>query len=729
MPDTGPLRLAASRLDTSPASGGGKEPQPFLPREAGEVATPALRRGSRRGLLSLRKQALWLAAFLGAVLAADMALPPPLIKAAGVSPLVLDREGRWIHAFPANDGRWRFQADLDAIDPSFVERLIAVEDKRFLRHPGVDPAAVLRAAASSARAGAVVSGASTITMQTARLLEPRPRTILSKIAEMLRALQIESRLSKREILELYLTLAPYGGNLEGVRAASLSYFGHEPRHLSDAEQALLIALPQAPETRRPDRHPGAAAAARAAVLARFEAIGAIARERAAEAREAPAPTVRTPFSRNAYHAARTLAHAANIPRDGIIRSSLDLRVQREAEALVAKAAAPLKDGATIALMVVDHRARAVRAAVGSASLKDAGGWIDLTSAVRSPGSTLKPFIYALAFDDGIAGPKTVIEDMPQSFDGYAPENFDRTFRGEVRLNDALQHSLNVPAVSLLNRLSSARLAAMLGAAGVDLKAPKRADRRFGLTLALGGAGVAMSDLATLYAGLANGGSVAPLLWSDDPLTPDHGFQMFSPTSAHRVSEILRESPALEGRVPSQLSKSAPKVAFKTGTSYGYRDAWAAGHAGRYTVVVWVGRADGASRPGETGRKAAAPILIDIFDLLARLDPDGAKEGVDHDAEQPIAIARIAAPRRLAPPEIVFPRHGVELFADGEGRGVALAARGGSGGYRWYVDGDVVDVEESGRSLWVPKGPGFYDIVVVDSAGGAARSKVRIAVPG
>jgi penicillin-binding protein 1C len=207
--------------------------------------------------------------------------------------------------------------------------------------------------------------------------------------------------------------------------------------------------------------------------------------------------------------------------------------------------------------------------------------------------------------------------------------------------------------------------------------------------------------------------------------------MFSQASARRISEILREAPGLEGRAPTVLSQSAPKVAFKTGTSYGYRDAWAAGHAGAYTVVAWVGRADGGSRPGETGRKAAAPLLMDAFDLLARLDPAGASDGVREEREPEIAVARIAPLPRRAPPEIVFPRDGVELFADGrQGRGVALAARGGAGAYRWYVDGEPVARDPaSGRSLWLPPGSGFYELIVVDAEGGEARAKVRIAVPG
>ncbi|MEQ8751583.1 MAG: transglycosylase domain-containing protein, partial [Amphiplicatus sp.] len=267
----------------------------------------------------------------------DAIAPPPLDKTA-FSPLVLDREGRWVHAFATPEGRWRFKADLDDIDPVYVERLVAIEDKRFWKHGGVDPLAVARAGWSALTTGRITSGASTITMQTARLLEPRPRTVGSKLIEMARAAQIERRLTKREILELYLTLAPYGGNLEGVRAASLTYFGKEPARLTDAEQALLIALPQAPEARRPDRRAKTAKRARGEMLAKLSAAGLLPPERAAEADEATLPAARGEFPRAAYHASRELAVRGLKAKTPVVESTLDLVLQRQAEAIVASAA-------------------------------------------------------------------------------------------------------------------------------------------------------------------------------------------------------------------------------------------------------------------------------------------------------------------------------------------------------------------------------------------------------
>lgn len=687
--------------------------------------------GDSRDMAKRRK---WISAVAGmsgivfSLFALDLLFPPPLERAADVSPLILDKDGRWLHGFTTKEGRWRFAADLDAVDPGFVERLIEVEDKRYYAHWGVDPAAVLRAGFTSLKAGRVVSGASTITMQTARLLEPRPRTFGSKAVEMIRALQIERRLSKKEILELYLTLAPYGGNLEGVRSASLVYFGKEPVRLTDAEQALLIALPQAPEARRPDLRPQTARDARAEILDKLASIGALAEGRAEEAKEASLRVSRKPFPRLAYHAAWRLAQTE---KPGDVTSTLDADLQARAEELVANYVKQFDDGATASLLIVENETRSVRAAVGSSGLDVEGGWIDLTASARSPGSTLKPFIYALAFEDGLAGSSTVIEDMPRSFGDYTPENFDRTFRGEVRVREALQHSLNLPAVSTLEKIGAARFSSVLKAAGVVLRTPDRADKNPGLALALGGAGVTAQELATLYAALGDSGAVRPLSWTVNDETGKHkSYQLFSDATARRVSAILADAPAVEGRAPAALSQSAIRVAFKTGTSYGYRDAWSAGHGGGYTIVAWVGHANGASRPGWTGRKAAAPLLFEAFDMLERQGaplPDDIDEIEDNTPGA--ALARLNAPRETAPPEIVFPRPGVEIFMSDD-RGFALAARGGAAGYRWYVNGEPLAPEElSGRAVWRPARAGFYDVTVVDGEGRAAKSKVRVLASG
>lgn len=672
----------------------------------------------------------WIPAFAGMtglfilVLAADLLFPPPIEKAHGVSPLVVDRHGEWLHGFTTKEGRWRFAADLKEIDPLFVERLIAIEDKRFYSHWGVDPLAVMRAGVSAVKSGRIVSGASTITMQTARLLEPRPRTFGSKAIEMMRAFQLERRLSKEKILELYLTLAPYGGNIEGLRAASRIYFDKEPTRLTDAEQALLIALPQAPEARRPDLRMLAAKQARSQVLEKLAAIGALTPSLADEAADARLPNRRHGLPRFAYHAAYRLSEDE---KPGIVHSTIEGELQKHAEALLSKYVEKFDDGATASMLIIENKTRAVRAAVGSSGLDAEGGWIDLTAAARSPGSALKPFIYGLAFEDGYASADTVIEDMPRAFGDYAPENFDRGFRGEVKVREALQHSLNVPAVRTLNRVGAGRFAASLESAGVYLRTPDRADDKPGLALALGGAGITAQELAALYAALGSGGEVKPLVWkAEEALDERQSYRLFSEETAARISAILAGAPSLEGRAPALLSKKAIEVAFKTGTSYGYRDAWAAGHGGGYTVVVWVGRADGAPRPGHTGRNTAAPLLFDVFDLLER--EKNTRDGIDENADDApvLALSRFEKPVTETPPQIIFPRNGIEVYLGTDNRGFSLAARGGASDYRWYVNGEPVSRETtSGRFVWRPEKSGFYDVIVVDETGQSARSKVRV----
>ncbi|MEO1137788.1 MAG: transglycosylase domain-containing protein, partial [Pseudomonadota bacterium] len=320
---------------------------------------------------------------------------------------------------------------------------------------------------------------------------------------MIRALQIERRLSKQEILELYLTLAPYGGNIEGVRAASRLYFDKEPSRLTNAEQALLIALPQAPEARRPDLRKAAAQSARARVLAKLVDAGAISPVLATEAEGASLPATRHVLPRSAYHAARRLVVNS---KQAVTTATLDKALQARAEVMLEDYVRQFEEDTTASLLIVENKTRAVRASVGSSGLDAKGGWIDLTDATRSPGSTLKPFIYGVAFESGFASADTVIDDMPRAFGDYAPENFDRTFRGEVHVREALQHSLNVPAVRTLDRIGASRFASLLRAAGVNLKTPADAEKDAGLALALGGAGVTAQDIATLYAGLGSGGA-------------------------------------------------------------------------------------------------------------------------------------------------------------------------------------------------------------------------------
>ena len=650
--------------------------------------------------------------------------PPDTARGERSSPVVLDRRGAWLRALPVENGRWRIRADLDRVDPIFLTRLTRMEDGRFDLHPGVDPLAAARAVASAVLHGRATSGASTLTMQTARLLSPHRRDLGGKIVEMIRAVQLEARYSKRQILALYLTLAPYGGNLEGVRAASLSYFGHEPSALTDGEQALLIALPQSPDARRPDRHPATARAARARVLARM-ARGGLIEPGAAREAMAEALPARAPFPALAWHVAGQLASAAPATQASVV-STLDADLQSRLEPLAAAAARAQGDKTVVALLVVQINGRAVRAAVGSGGLDRPGGWIDMTRALRSPGSALKPLIYAFAFDDGLAAPDTQIDDAPRRFVDYQPEDFDRTFHGKVTAREALIYSLNVPAVTLLGKIGAPAFEARLQSQGIKLVRPKSAFGDAGLALALGGEGMTLRDLAVLYAALGDEGRIKPLSWTEaetDRSQAAPGRALMRPKAAQEVLDILREGPAPKGRIPAALTQGGPGLAFKTGTSYAFRDAVAAGVVGGYVIVVWTGRADGGARDrGLTGREAALPLLFDVADQIAA--PRAA----------PRALAPNGAPSALTSldperpgPRLIFPPDGATVVADGFGpasRGLTLAARGER--LDWYVDGAAVALDPvSGRAVWRPSGPGFYHLTVIDGDGRRAQARVRV----
>jgi penicillin-binding protein 1C len=648
---------------------------------------------------------------------------PDMTRARHSSPVALDRRGVWLRALPVEDGRWRIRTDLDRTDDTFKKRLIAVEDARFYGHLGVDPLAVVRAAGSAVLHGRATSGASTLTMQTARLLEPRPRNLGSKLIEMIRAVQLESRLTKRETLALYLTLAPYGGNLEGVRAASLAYFGHEPTSLTDGEQALLIALPQSPEARRPDRRPEAARLARRAVLDKMVRAKVLSEAAAVEAEAEPLPR-RAPFPALAWNVAGELAKAAPVTQASVI-STIDADLQARLEPMAAAVAATQGTDAAAAILVVEIKGRAVRAAVGSAGRDRPGGWVDMTRALRSPGSALKPFIYAMAMDDGLVAADTQLTDSATRFADYQPENFDRVFHDKVTVREALTHSLNVPAVATLERLGPEAFAGRIEAAGAHLARPKSELKAAGLALALGGEGITLRDLVLLYAALGDGGIAKPLAWTQADARlreKSGGTRMVRPEAARQVLDILREAPAPRGRAPSALTLGGPAMAFKTGTSYGFRDAVAAGVVGGYAIIVWTGRADGGARGGLTGRDAALPLLFDVADVV----------GAPTAAPRPIAPK--AAPQALQTlraqsegPRLIFPPDGAAVQVEALGprsRGLVLAAGGDD--LTWYVAGTPLTADPvSGRVVWRPSAPGFYKLSVVDGQGRRATARVRI----
>jgi penicillin-binding protein 1C len=651
-------------------------------------------------------------------------------RAIETSPEVLDRAGVLINPLPIAEGRWRLRADLAGIDPRFVDMLSAYEDRRFRSHPGVDPLALVRAAGQMMANGRIVSGGSTLTMQLARLLAPRAeRTLVAKLVQIRDAIRLDLALDKDEILAAYLTLAPYGGNLEGVRAASLAYFGHEPVKLSLAEAALLVALPQSPEARRPDRDVEAARAARDRVLDRLVAAGVIEADELGPALSSAVPGERRDMPDLAPHLVRLLT--SEEPAGDGWQVTLDARLQGELETLAGKRARALGDAISVAILVADHTTADVLAEIGSADFFDArrAGQVDMVRAVRSPGSTLKPLIYGLAFEAGLAHPETLIEDRPASFGSYRPRNFDFGYQGTVSVREALQMSLNVPAIRLLEAVGPTRLTARLRRAGVEPVLP-RGDRP-GLPIGLGGVGMSLNELVSLFAGLAEGGRpVALHRLVGETGEPDGEF--LDARAAWQVADILAGTPPPPGH-------GAGGFAYKTGTSYGYRDAWSVGFDGRYVIGVWVGRPDGAPIPMLSGRTWAAPILFDAFARLGEtrvpLPPPPAGTLIATAAELPAALKRFAPGGTMAaggppeaPPAIVFPPDGsrvaLESLADGHLRPLIVKLDGGRPPFQWFANGVPLDASARRRDTsWNPDGPGFSTVSVVDANGRSASVTV------
>jgi penicillin-binding protein 1C len=545
------------------------------------------------------------------VLTAWWAPLPARLSSAG-STVVVFADGSTAHVFLAPDDRWRIG---DAtVDPAYVDALLRYEDKRFWWHWGTDPVAVVRAVVVNLTAGRVRTGASTITSQLVRVLEPRPRSVWSKVVESHRALTLELRLDKQQILSNYLTFAPYGGNLEGVEAASLAYFGHSADALAADEIAVLLAVPQNPTARRPSvAHREVLRDARDGIGRFLHAEGVFDDVQLATVERSAVPTALRRFPRHAPHLATTLArrHAPGAR----IETTLDRGVQTVVEDLVALERERLerKGIANGAVVVVEHDTRAVRAVVGNLGFLEEGDGLQIPAfdVARSPGSTLKPFLYAMALDEGRLFPESLVTDLPVSWQGYAPKNYDERYRGLVRIEDALSQSLNVPFVQLLADLGVEPFLGKLRAMGAD-----ELDRRpghYGLSLAAGGVELSPLTLAGLYATLAADGRYAPLRLQPSPEAPS--VPVFSPTATRLTARALRlrDRPDFPSR--RLMSTVPPHLAWKTGTSFGHRDAWAAGFGARMTAVVWLGNLDYRPARALLGSEAAGPLLFDVLEAV------------------------------------------------------------------------------------------------------------------
>ncbi len=709
--------------------------------------------------------------------------PPPLANADIVSVIVVDRNDKLLRAFTTPAGRWRLPVKKTQVDQRYLKMLMAYEDRRFYDHHGIDPLAVIRAGWLLVRHGRLVSGASTLTMQAARLLDGvHERTLAGKIRQMIRAFQLEQRLSKTQIMELYLKLAPMGGNIEGVRAASLAYFGKEPKRLSIGEAALLVAIPQSPAARRPDRHWRRAKRARNRVLLRIAGEGVISLAEAHRAMSEPVPRARKSFPLFAPHLSERERGAA--PRQSIHRLTIDRDVQMKLEKLAFEHVHNLGSRLSAALLVVDHRNGQILAHIGAADYlnKRRFGGIDMVRATRSPGSTLKPFIYGLAFDAGLAHPDTLIEDRAVRYGSYAPKNFDKKFHGTVTVRTALAQSLNIPAVKLLHGVGPSRLIARFK--GLGTLSPLPASTQPTLALALGGVGLKLSDLAALYASLAQAGRPVKLSYRRGAARASTGLavtrqasiasskggkgskgagtlpvdrrvrRLMSPVAAWYVTDILKDAPP-----PVAARKGL--IAYKTGTSYGFRDAWAAGYDGRYTIVAWVGRPDGASTPNLTGRIAAAPLLFDAFSRVnARRAPFfKAPKGVivARGVDLPPPLKRFSrggdfadagaaqGPFKQTRLRIAFPPDRVDLELEFEravqradngsavkktaaerAAPILLKAQGGALPLTWLVNGRPINSSGHRRSaMFTPQGRGFVKLSVIDARGRVDRVTVRL----
>ena len=576
-----------------------------------KLTDPALSQASQ--LPQLLRWALGCVVLVVALLwLADRIWPLPLPQD-DLARVVLAEDGTPLWRFADANGVWRYPVYTSEVSPYYLDALLTYEDRWFYQHPGVNPLALVRATWQNLSGARVVSGGSTLSMQVARLLDPHSRTLHGKLRQLWRTAQLEWHLSKDEILNLYLNRAPFGGTLQGVAAASWAYLGKSPSQLTHAEAALLAVLPQAPSRLRPDRHPQRAQEARDKVLRRLAEFQVWPQSAVDEALEEPlllAPRLEPSL-------APLLARRLNRPDSPpLIRTTLDATLQRRLEDLLLGWRARLPEHTSAAILVVEEESMAVRAYLGSVDINDTKrfGHVDMISALRSPGSTLKPFLYGMALDDGLIHSESLLQDVPRRYGDYRPGNFSMGFTGAVPASTALSSSLNLPAVQLLEAYGPKRFAAQMRIGGVPLALPALAEPN--LALILGGAGSRLEDLVSGYSALARDGKSATLrLQPDDALRER---PLLSPGAAWIVRRIL-SGQARPDRDPRAELVQRPVLAWKTGTSYGFRDAWAIGVGPRYLIGVWIGRPDGTPVPGQFGLASAAPLMLQVHDVLTNRD--------------------------------------------------------------------------------------------------------------
>jgi penicillin-binding protein 1C len=571
----------------------------------------------RRLLLLLKRLAVTFAALLLLFFLLNLIFPLP--DKIEYSTIITDNKGGLINSYLTKDEKWRMKTELDEISPLLRKTIIAKEDKYFYSHPGINVIAIGRAFFKNMVRMKRTSGASTITMQVARAMEPGKRNIWSKIRESFRAFQLEWKYNKDEILQLYLNLVPYGGNIEGVKAASLLYFKKNPDHLSLAEITALSIIPNRPSSLVIGKNNDLIIKERNKWLQKFSVENVFTKKEIEDALAEPLTAIRTTVPHYIPHLSYQLKKKGNL----LVKTSIDLNTQLKTEKLVEDYTREqrLKNIKNAAAIIIDNKTHKVIAYLGSSNFNDTtdGGQVNGANAVRQPGSTLKPLLYALCFDEGLLTPKSVLTDVSVNYEGYAPENYDKKFNGYVTTEYALEHSLNIPAVKSLKLLGHEKLIQKLSAS--NFNQIQKDQRKLGLSMILGGCGTTLEELTGLFSAFANDGVyVQPSFLQTDG--SNQKVKLVSPASSYMINEILSKVNRPDFPLNWTATGRMPRIAWKTGTSYGRRDAWSIGYNKNFTVGVWVGNFSGVGVADLSGANIATPLLFKIFNTL---DYDNDKE--------------------------------------------------------------------------------------------------------
>ena len=648
--------------------------------------------------------------------------PISLEKSVDTSRVVRSSQHTWMYTQMNQTEKWRFDVNLSKIDPLYLKILIGFEDKRFWRHWGFDPLAMARAIGQLIKHGRIVSGGSTITMQLARLLEPKSRTVWSKIIEIFRAFELELFYTKKEILKAYLTLTPYGGNIEGIVAASLRYFGKLPYALNASEIAMLVALPQRPETYRPDRHPSRGKEARDKVLHIAKISHIISEHTYQRALKSALPTTLHSFPRYAPHMSQKMLKKYDTKT---IDSTLNFTLQKQLEAWALNKEPMLPKGVTLSVLVVENNTSEIKAYLGSHHMfsTKVPGFIDMTQVYRSPGSTLKPFIYALGFEKHLIHPNTLIYDRQTLFGDYMPHNFSKTFSGEVTIAEALQRSLNIPAVKVLQKIGVQQFIRTITSLSGTLSIPKT---KATLPVALGGLGISIWQNTQLYVALANGGRAKKLHVLQAKTDQLNIKTLFTARASKMTTAILRSIPP-----PRGYKNHAQGIAYKTGTSYGYRDFWTIAYTSEYTVAIWVGKPNNAVQLKHTARTVAAPLAFEVIDTLhafSSLKP-WSWEATYLGNTVPKGLAHFdkVLQKEYHAFHFIYPKKNAKYRSAGcHKASIELLIEGGEAPYYWYIDGTPKEIPTNKSTLKLDSGA--HTLTAIDSKGETIRRDIWVFAP-